>query len=1470
MPAISKIRLTNIVYDDGNKRYNDELFLFDGHNGAILLENGGGKTVLIQAALQAVLPHVDLAERKIKHTLLLENSPAHIAIEWITNDQPRRYVVTAVTLFLTKHGLDSLRYVYEYSADDSNGIEGIPFVREGADGKRPAEKGEMQDYYSNMKDKSPFYAHTFDTIKAYKEFIEKQYHIISSEWESIVKINSTEGGVEAFFDECKNTNQLFDRLLIPTVEDAIVGHDKLLFADMFEKQHQSFKNYKKLKETIEENKRIQTRLEQYVKTFEKRHQEEQAYLTSKQEAKAVWHFNLSEKEQVTDRLKEISQMLTDWETDDKQQQMKTVSYDIAVEKAILEEKEAAFNKMYAYQLDRQEERKKLLKEYYSLKLAKHQLELQEEQDKLRFAEERLAELEKDETFVDLEAALEKAEQALLGNYLDEIEKIDREKQGVTIESQAILRQIDGLKKAKQDTIEEISLVKQELSRVEATIETKQEDMDRIKQQILGNPQQEEVAIELKKWEERSNQLDEDIVRMEQEVKGFIHDIQVAEEARETLHSEHREVERQKNEVSFQLDALQEAQTKLLTQLVRLRPQWANLEDVYSSEQTIDTRIEEQVIKLEKERTHLLYRERLAYRFVDDYGEQDLFFGDAYIAEQLASWKNQFDFLQTGVEYVHNLPEPEKSEKQAYPLWSITLITTNKSKQLLIDKLNHIADRLQFPIIVLTTEEALDINDMHEQVWVAPNHWQSNLDADYFNQWKKQLAEAAQDISTEREEKERELTEWEDARKAFNQFLDTFPYDKNAQLNLEKTELDSTLENMLLKINRTNKMIKDTTVHVEETRHQINTAQNEMYGLQGKMSQGYTYLSHEQDVLRQQQKKMSSLERLANLEKNLLKLENNLTNFQEEHEILKDRLQNLQVNLLALKQHEDYQRVSSLQPIYTNETRQSLKAKIHHLNRELDKITSTEGEWLARKSAAEQAMDKIHEQIKEIHTIQRDVDETRTFPSDGDEWMVTLWQQSEALLNELRTIEEKVQQLQTGKTNQEVKYKSQLEYFEKVFPGEAVVTFDQSLAEVKDAIDQERKKLLERRAFIDQQQLQNNKQLASIEKAERELEKHIESHHFNAPDVKELSITEEQQLDMQYNRKAYVQLVIDQMKRARANVDAEIGQVEEAKMRFKDFCKRDISDVKLREMAINGVDYKQTYEDLLEFKNNMMKSIDRITNYANEHIRKSDEEIQLFINQIYTHLVNIVDELNQIPTKTKVRVRDEWKQIYTFSIPDWEEEIGKTRIRNHIEWILQQLESDKYENDQGLIDQGKVRKDLEMWLQTKSLLQVVMNNEVMKVRCRKVTNDSRVTTRSYSWEQSNVWSGGEKWSKNMTLFLGILNYVAEKKQYVQTNMKRHRAVILDNPFGKASSEHVLSPVFFVAEQLGFQIIALTAHAEGKFLQDYFPILYSCRLRSSIERGKKVMTKEKWLHHAYFRDHEPRGLERLGEVEQMELF
>ncbi|MDU7537441.1 MAG: hypothetical protein E7K67_10655, partial [Peptostreptococcaceae bacterium] len=223
MASISKIRYTNVIYENGSKRYNDELFKCAGHNTAILLENGGGKTVFIQAALQAVLPHMDLGERKVKETFSLEGEAAHIAIEWIIQDKPRRYGLTAVTLYLQNNELKSYKYAYEYGVDDKHSIENLPFTQpELSGGLRASSKGEMNEYYQRMS-KDYMTAQSFQTTRLFHDYIEEHFKIIAEEWRSIAVINSGEGSVEAFFDGCKTTQDLVEKLLLPTVEQGLVG-----------------------------------------------------------------------------------------------------------------------------------------------------------------------------------------------------------------------------------------------------------------------------------------------------------------------------------------------------------------------------------------------------------------------------------------------------------------------------------------------------------------------------------------------------------------------------------------------------------------------------------------------------------------------------------------------------------------------------------------------------------------------------------------------------------------------------------------------------------------------------------------------------------------------------------------------------------------------------------------------------------------------------------------------------------------------------------------------------------------------------------------------------------------------------------------------------------------------------------------------------------------------------------------------
>jgi hypothetical protein len=65
------------------------------------------------------------------------------------------------------------------------------------------------------------------------------------------------------------------------------------------------------------------------------------------------------------------------------------------------------------------------------------------------------------------------------------------------------------------------------------------------------------------------------------------------------------------------------------------------------------------------------------------------------------------------------------------------------------------------------------------------------------------------------------------------------------------------------------------------------------------------------------------------------------------------------------------------------------------------------------------------------------------------------------------------------------------------------------------------------------------------------------------------------------------------------------------------------------------------------------------------------------------------------------------------------------------------------------------------------------------------------------------------------------------------------VLADNPFGAASSPHVLNLIFQLAESNNIQMICLTALTEDTIFT-YFPVVYSLRLRPFM--GKDYMTSK----------------------------
>ena len=344
-------------------------------------------------------------------------------------------------------------------------------------------------------------------------------------------------------------------------------------------------------------------------------------------------------------------------------------------------------------------------------------------------------------------------------------------------------------------------------------------------------------------------------------------------------------------------------------------------------------------------------------------------------------------------------------------------------------------------------------------------------------------------------------------------------------------------------------------------------------------------------------------------------------------------------------------------------------------------------------------------------------------------------------------------------------------------------------------------------------------------------------------------------------------VLEQAEGLRQEVDERRSACDNQREIFRTYCETAVVDVKLRSSIVDGIRYKREYTAYLEWQDKSRARLERVISVSEEERKGHFAHLEHMINHMILHLQDVCNGLGELAAKTRIKIGETTKDIFQIQVPPWQEAAARTSIRTYLNDLTAELDqADGEEEGQ----ETKVRVILEKKLRTQQVLRCIFGHQAIKVRCRKATSGNTFSERPFSWEESNKWSGGEMWSKNMALFLGCLNYLSEKRCHLRRAKYNTRVVIADNPFGKASSDHVLSPVFFIAKQLGFQIIALTAHQEGSFIRKYFPVVYSCRFADMANKKGKVLVPDKEVKTAFFEEHHPESLARLDEYEQLGLF
>lgn len=250
MAKINKIRITNFIYDGGDTAIKDEIFdFFNGENVLINQANGAGKTSIIHFIMQIVKPKVKISKRDIYKYFLTNRNTAHAMIEWILGEN--EHVLTGICMKKWEGGesndVEYFTYISEYGYRKSPTISSIPIIEDDCVIPFDRIKGELKALSNNVPS---FKVYTYNQGADYRKDLES-FGIFQEEWDLIAKINKEEGALVKLFEDSSTTKAVMEKWILNSIEDSVTSGNTQNFADMIERNAENFSRLKQGQEEIQ-------------------------------------------------------------------------------------------------------------------------------------------------------------------------------------------------------------------------------------------------------------------------------------------------------------------------------------------------------------------------------------------------------------------------------------------------------------------------------------------------------------------------------------------------------------------------------------------------------------------------------------------------------------------------------------------------------------------------------------------------------------------------------------------------------------------------------------------------------------------------------------------------------------------------------------------------------------------------------------------------------------------------------------------------------------------------------------------------------------------------------------------------------------------------------------------------------------------------------------------------------------------
>lgn len=1427
MPVFNRVRIINIRYD--NREITDEMFdYYDGCNALMNLANGSGKTVMVEALFQPILPNMSVGKWKITDYLTGDQRPTFVMIEWLLdNTKDKTYFTTGICMSITliehedAQPIKSLKYftfTHTYTQGNAFDIENIPLLLKKGENAKYQTYDEvltlLKKYTRNHPEFSVFRKHE---QKDYQVHL-RQHNIFPEEWSLLETINQGEngGGMGKLFESCTTSDLLFDRWILKKISDTNREQRSTLMYALTELTRPMIESDQKLREkeqaedVAEQLHQFEQVFQSYTDTLDRKEQQERRL------AGILLHTELC----CEQREKEMEQ------AQNEQEQCRNQEEHIHLEQlserhhTLLAELQAAGKSVELLEAllpEYEEKEKNSVKLYRLMQAAEYKSAQIRAMQELETARNQQRTLEQG----DAAERLQNLGYTLYLGYTHAAEYASEVYQQCQKQLDAFSRKQIECKKNRKDLSEKNNILiaskakaEQRLEQLEAQFSGYQAQIGRLPEtniigELVADSVQEiheALQLELKKSRDSAADIAQQMQQTLQEIEHNQDvqrklDTQIDEnQAILTRHRTQMESYKQQIEQIISVLAEYEIADRYLYEkeenLIRMKERYSNIHAALDRARQQLAQTEDKLEKLQNDCLHT------ASQFTRLLQQNDIAFqtGESYLKQQSREFQQQllaqnpllpYCYLVSDVDYDKVLAIPEDAFADR-----LCPVLRKKEIGFAMESSSHVAAFGAIRFYSLYDRESMD----------------PETRADY----EQKLSQRRETLLLEIGEDSNTIKHIQKDIHKVEEFSLTRQAVEALQRALQETETQRT--DFLQERKKLRTQAETLSSKHDSLRDASDRAKQSVKQAEQRLSAFAEYIKLFEEASQERQKTDRLLREMDHVQKDISICEDRLDELNETCQELHMQQSNAERDRNDAQEKLSYYAQYTDGELLTGELEQmtmeyqSLYQKQDKNRKELDEICKRSQATISYNQ--NQLTSRFCDLEEDEIPMRFDATKLAELEKQEKHTKEALWQHQRNTEQAKDKAEQLREELQ--KTDRELEQAGMHEPL--------------PMQQIKGNYDQRRTENNSKRKAAEQQERNARYALKELSFRRAELEKLVDQRILQ--DTGLTPVTEEVDLPaecLDFNaKKSIAQKQFKRMKSVYADLLEQYSNADHwitdvlSFIQFED-CETYVSCYYLYEQL-------RAKEKMLQDEIQILQT--ELSNLENNRMH--------IIRQIYEHATFLVKQVKDISANSYVTLQGKRQKMLEIVFPEVSDSQAEQRIANLTDEVTLRLRQQFTEHPE---EENKLYDAICSYYSDRTIFNVYTNLQTIQINVLKILQDER-NSRLEEWEAR--YSGGERFITYFIAYSALADYT---RRQVTANQKGYiRSVFLvDNPFGEASSEHLVKSLIEITKKFRTQLICLSDLKQSS-ITNHFDLIYQLSMRRALYSSKSHLHTDKCINHA----------------------